>query len=176
MWGRSVTREPDGFGAFVHARRRALLRTAWLLSGDWHLAEDLVQTALVRCYPRWARISADNPDAYVRRVIVSVHASWWRRRWRGETPTATLPDSAGTSDGYAELDQRRLVADALASLPPRQRATVVLRYFEDMTEAQTAAAMGCTVGTVKSQTVKALDRLRASGLFAQDKEISDAGN
>jgi len=170
-----VTRELDGFDAFVLARRRPLLRMAWLLTGDWHLAEDLVQTALLRCYPRWPRISRDNPDAYVRRAIVRVHASWWRRRWRSETPTAVLPDHAGISDGLDETDLRCSVAEVLATLPLRQRTTVVLRYFADMTEAQTAEAMGCTVGTVKSQNVKALARLRASGLLAADtKEISDA--
>lgn len=172
-----MAREADGFDAFVLARRRALLRMAWLLTGDWHLAEDLVQTALLRCYPRWSRISRDNPDAYVRRAMVTVHASWWRRRWRGETPTADLPDRPGIGHDVDVMDLRCSVAAALASLPLRQRMTVVLRYFADMTEAQTAEAMGCTVGTVKSQTVKALDSLRDSGLLAADrKEISDASN
>lgn len=172
-------REPDSFEAFVIGRRRSLLRFAWMLTGDWHLADDLVQTALARCYPRWSRIGEDNPDAYVRKAIVSVHASWWRRRWRGETPTATMPDRPHVDDEIASAELRRTVTAALATLPARQRATVVLRYFEDLTETQTAHVMDCSLGTVKSQTAKALAHLRACGLLINDdspitKEGSDA--
>ena len=172
-------RDPDSFEAFVIGRRRSLLRLAWMLTGDWHLADDLVQTALARSYPHWSRIAHDNPDAYVRKAIVSVHASWWRRRWRGETPTATLPDRAILDDELASAELRSTVAAALATLPARQRATVVLRYFEDLTETQTAYLMGCSLGTVKSQTAKALAHLRGCGLLITDdtpitREGSDA--
>lgn len=151
------------FHDFVVARRRALLRTAWLLTGDWDRAEDLVQTALLRCYPRWGRIAEGDPEAYVRRALARLATSWWRRRWRGEIPTALLPERA-ERDIYAEVDLRSAVLVALAHLPPRQRAAVVLRYLDDLSEAQTAAALGCSVGTVKSQTSAALRKLRAAGL------------
>jgi RNA polymerase sigma-70 factor (sigma-E family) len=157
------------FQDFVLARRRSLLRTAWLLTGDWHTAEDLVQTALVRCYPHWKRVAADNPDAYVRRAIINVHASSWRRRWRGEIPTATVADSATQTDQYADADERRILIAALQALPPRQRATVVLRFFDDLTETDTAMALGCSVGTVKSQTAKALAALRANGVLIDSR-------
>lgn len=160
------------FQAFVLARRRALLRTAWLLTGDWHTAEDLVQTALMRCYPQWPRIASDNPDAYIRKAIVNVHASSWRRRWHGERPTADLPDHPG-SDVYDAADSRRLLVAAIRRLPPRQRAVVVLRYYEDLSEAETAAALGCSVGTVKSQAAKALASLRAGGVELTGTEQPD---
>lgn len=154
----------DGdFEAFVLARRRSLLRTAWLLTGDWERAEDLVQSALLRCYPHWGRIAAGDPDAYVRRALARLATSWWRRRWRGEVPTEVLPERADR-DPYAQVDLRLAVLGALAQLPARQRAAVVLRYLDDLSEAQTAAALDCSVGTVKSQTAAALARLRAAGL------------
>jgi RNA polymerase sigma-70 factor (sigma-E family) len=156
--------EPD-FREFVLARRKPLLRTAWLLTGDWHAAEDLVQTALVRCYPHWRRFAANNPDAYVRRAIVNVYASSWRRRWRGEIPTANLPEISVEPDEYSAVDQRHVVLTALGQLPPRQRATLVLRYYEDLSEAETAVTLGCSVGTVKSQTAKALAQLRTNGVL-----------
>jgi RNA polymerase sigma-70 factor (sigma-E family) len=164
--------EPVAFQEFVLARRRALLRTAWLLTGDWHTAEDLVQTALMRCYPHWQRIASDNPDAYLRKAIVNAHASSWRRRWHGERPTADLPDLPG-SDEYDAADSRRLLIAVLRLLPARQRAVVVLRYYEDLTEADTAAALGCSVGTVKSQAAKALATLRARGIELTDAEQRD---
>jgi RNA polymerase sigma-70 factor (sigma-E family) len=156
--------EPVGFDAFVLARRRSLLRTAWLLTGDWYAAEDLVQNALMRCYPKWRRISKGDPDAYVRRAVFNAHLSGWRRRWRGERPTAIVPDWTSATDEYAELDRRHDVAAALAELPRRQRAVVILRFYEDMTERQVAAALGCSVGTVKSQLARALVTLRANGV------------
>lgn len=161
--------DPVTFQEFVLARRRSLLRSAWLLTGDWHAAEDLVQTALMRCYPHWHRVAADNPDAYVRKAIANAHASLWRRSWRGERPTAELPDTPG-SDEYGGADTRRVLAAALGRLPARQRAAVVLRYYEDLSEADTAAALGCSVGTVKSQTSKALATLRAHGIELSDSE------
>jgi RNA polymerase sigma-70 factor (sigma-E family) len=158
--------EPDGFRDFVAARSRALERTAWLLTGDWHAAEDLVQTALAKAWPRWSSIvRQDAPELYVRRIMVTTHASWWRRRWRGEVATGTVAEDGAVMDIAAEADTRHAVREALATLPPRQRAAVVLRYFDDFTEAQTAEVLGCSVGTVKSQVSKALAKLRVSPLF-----------
>lgn len=152
------------FADYVAARGQALQRTAYLLTGDWGLAEDLVQTALARIYPRWDRIARDNPEAYVRKVLVNTWASWWRRRWRGEVPTDELTETAA-DDPYTHADRRRAVAAALATLPPKQRAVVVLRFHEDMTEVQVAAVLGISVGTVKSQTAKAMAKLRTSDVL-----------
>ena len=158
--GSGVTGEERAvFADFVAVRGQALQRTAFLLTGDWALAEDLVQTALARTYPRWDRIVRDDPEAYVRRVLVNTWASWWRRRWRGEVPTGELPEHPAC-DEYAGSDRRAAVQTALSRLPRRQRAIVVLRYHEDMTETQVAHALGISVGTVKSQTSKALTKLR----------------
>ena len=158
----------EAFEAYVAGRRRALLRAAWLLTGDWHLAEDLVQTALAKAYLAWRRI--DEPDAYVRRVLVTTYVTWWRRRWNGEQPTDELPDTAADA---VDADLRRQVRDVLRTLPRRQRAVVVLRYFEDLTEAETAAALGCSVGTVKSQHARAMARLRTSAGLA---DLAPTGN
>ena len=147
------------FAEFVATRGQALQRTAFLLTNDWALAEDLVQTALARAYPRWNRIQADDPEGYLRRVLVNTWSSWWRRRWRGEVPTETLPEAAGP-DAYASADRKDALRAALARLPRRQRAIVVLRYHEDMSEAQVADALGISAGTVKSQASRALAKLR----------------
>jgi RNA polymerase sigma-70 factor (sigma-E family) len=155
-----ATSERAPFAEFVAVRGQALQRTAFLLTGDWAAAEDLLQTALARAYPRWDRIVRDDPEAYVRRVIVNTWSSWWRRKWRGETPTAELPEREGR-DPYAEADRRDDVRHALARLPQKQRAVVVLRFHEDMSEAQVAELLGVSVGTVKSQASKALAKLRA---------------
>jgi RNA polymerase sigma-70 factor (sigma-E family) len=167
--------EAGDFQDYVLARRRSLLRTAWLLTGDWQTAEDLVQTALMRCYPKWSRIEPGAADAYVRRTMVNLHASAWRRRWRGEVPTRQLPEHAALTDEYAATDERQTLLVALATLTPRQRAAVVLRYFEDLSEADTASALECSVGTVKSQTSKALAALRSNGVLlaaAGDREVT----
>ena len=152
--------ERAAFTDFVRVRGPALQRTAFLLTGDWALAEDLLQTALAKSYLRWDRVEVRDPDAYVRRVLVNTYATWWRRRWRGELPAGELPDLA-IHDGWADVDARNALAAALARLPRRMRAVVVLRFHEDLSEAATAAALGVTVGTVKSQTAKALAKLRA---------------
>jgi len=151
--------ERASFAEFVAVRGQALQRTAYLLTSDWALAEDLVQTALARAYPRWNRIVADDPEAYVRRIVVNTWSSWWRRRWRGEVPTEVLPEHAGTDD-FASSDRQAALRTALDGLPKRQRAIVVLRYHEDMSEAQVAHALGVSVGTVKSQASRALAKLR----------------
>jgi RNA polymerase sigma-70 factor (sigma-E family) len=158
--------EPDGFRDFVEARSSALLRSGWLLTGDWPSAEDLVQTALAAAWPRWASLRRqDAPELYVRKIMVNTFLRWRKRRWNGEIATGTLPEAAANGDVFAQVDARQSLLAALDRLPARQRAVVVLRYFADQTEAQTAAAMGCSVGAVKSHAAKALARLRdAPGL------------
>jgi RNA polymerase sigma-70 factor (sigma-E family) len=151
------------FDAMVDAHARALLRTAYLLTGDAHLAEDLLQTALAKTWTRWRTIrDTERADAYVRRVMATTCTAWWRRRWRAEVPTGVLPDRAGARDESAGVDHRDEMGRALALLTPRQRATVVLRFYEDMAEADVAAALGCSVGTVKSTTSRSLALLRAA--------------
>jgi RNA polymerase sigma-70 factor (sigma-E family) len=169
--------EPDGFREFVASRSRPLLRSAWLLTGDWALAEDLVQTSLATAWQRWGRIvRRDAPELYVRRVMVSTYLSWTRRRWRGELPARELPEVVAAADVMADADLRESVRIELARLPARQRAVLVLRYFDDLTEVATAEILGCSVGTVKSQAFKALARLRESptiGVLLQDRADQD---
>ena len=145
-----------GFADYVAARQAALLRTAYLLTGHRQDAEDLVQVALIKTVPHWARLDGD-PDAYVRRVMVRENISRWRRRrWR-EVVGADLPEPASDPvDGGRRVDLQR----ALADLAPRQRAVVVLRYLEDLSVAETADLLGISQGTVKSQASDALARLR----------------
>ncbi len=161
-------RAPD-FDEFVGARSGALLRTAYLLTHDHALAEDLLQTALAKAWFAWGRVE-DHPEAYVRRILVNTYATWWRRRWNGELATEELPERAApqaTDTVEAGHDLWR----AMERLPRRQRAVVVLRYFEDLTEAQTADVLGCAVGTVKSQASKALAKLRIDpALTTTDEE------
>ncbi len=156
-----MNREAEGFAQFVEMRERALQRTAWLLTGDWALAEDLVQTALARTWPHWARIRRrDDPEIYVRRVLVNTWATWTRRRWRGELAAASVPDSVDPGDFATEVAVRMAVRGALGSLTDRQRAVLVLRVFDDLSEAQVAQVLGCALGTVKSTMAQALARLR----------------
>lgn len=153
------------FEAWVAAREVALLRTAWLLTGDWQQAEDLVQTALLRVWPRWEKVcAAGDPEPYVRTVLVRSFASGRRRSWHRERPSADVPGgpAADGLDALAAVDLRDALLRVLPRLPRGQRAVVVLRYAEDLTERQTADALGISVGTVKSQTNKALARLRAA--------------
>ena len=146
----------EDFEAFVAARYAALLRTAYLLTGDHHDAEDLLQQSLVRAVGAWGRIDGD-PEPYVRTILVRQNVSRWRvRRWR-ELTTDQLPERPA---GGPDPDDRVLLHRALGTLAPRQRVVIVLRYFEDLTEAQTAEALGIAVGTVKSQARDALRRLR----------------
>jgi RNA polymerase sigma-70 factor (sigma-E family) len=150
----------SSFERFVTARSDDLMRVAGLLTRDRGHAEDLVQTALVKAYRRWHRIEGDDPYAYVRRILVTSAASWRRLRATQEIVSLPAHDIAGpdATDGYAEQEQ---MTAALATLPPRMRAVLVLRYAEDLSEAATAAALGCSVHTVKSQTTRGLARLRA---------------
>lgn len=142
------------FEAFVLARRGALLRTAYLLTGDHHDAEDLVQSALIKVVPKWARIK-DGPEPYVRQVLARESVRRWRgRRWR-EVATDVMPEAI-----HHDSTDRTALLEDLRSLSPRQRAVLVLRYFDDLTEADTAAALGISVGTVKSHARDAMVRLR----------------
>jgi RNA polymerase sigma-70 factor (sigma-E family) len=151
------------FDDFVATRSSSLLRTAYLLTHDRALAEDLVQTSLAKAWFAWGRIEG-RPEAYLRRIMVNTYASWWRRRWNGEEATAELPERApGSGHRPAEdvrVDDRTDLWRALARLPKRQRAVVVLRFYEDLSEIETAEIMQCSVGTVKSQASRALARLR----------------
>lgn len=155
------------FRDFVQSRWQQLLRTAYLLTGDHGRAEELLQTALVRTHRRWRQIErTDAPEVYVRRVLVNLHNTWWRRARRREDPTGTVPERAEPgADSFAAYEQRDELWRAVLALPPRMRAVLVLRYFEDLTEAEAARVLDCSVGTVKSQTSRGLDRLRA-GLTA----------
>jgi len=160
------------FDEFVAARSRALLRTAYLLTHDHALAEDLLQTSLAKAWFAWRRIDGE-PEPYVRRILVNTYASWWRRKWNGEQPTDTLPD-AGHPD-RADATEPTDLWTAMERLPRRMRAVVVLRYFEDLTEVQTADLLGCSVGTVKSQTSKALAKLRIDPALASDQPSQAEG-
>ncbi len=149
------------FTELVHASWASLYRTAYLLVGERGLAEDLVQTALAKTYASWGRVrDVSAAPAYARTAVVNTASSWFRRKeWRNERPTEVLPEPDGARDGPDPTDRPALV-DALAQLAPRQRAAVVLRYYEDLTVAETARALDCSEGTVKSQTYDGLARLR----------------
>ena len=154
------------FDSFVATRSNALLRTAYLLTGDHGLAEDLLQTALAKAWRAWGRI--DEPEPYVRKIIVNTYASWWRRRWNGEQPTDAVPETADVTGSSS--DDRADLWSAVSRLPKRQRAVIVLRFYEDLSEAETAAALGIAPGTVKSQTSKALRSLRIDPAVAVDPD------
>jgi len=154
----------EGFREFVLARGRALSRTAYLLTGDHQHAEDLLQQALTRTAVHWPRVvEGGNPEAYVRRCMVNERTSRWRRRRYAEVGGDALAaaEPVAVTDQADSVVRRVALVRALRELPPRQRVTVVLRYFEDLSEAQVAEELGCSIGTVKSQTHAALARLRA---------------
>lgn len=154
-------RDGAGFVEFATGRSAALHRAAYLMVGDAQLAQDLVQEALTKTYVAWPRLrDPRNAEAYCRKAITTTAISWFRRKgWANERPSGDLPESRlpGHDTAVAARDE---LWRALQALPPRQRAALVLRYFEDLTEAQTAEAMGCAVGTVKSQVSAALTKLR----------------
>ena len=151
----------EDFRTYVVGRSPALLRTAYLLTGSRADAEDLLQTALAKTYLSWDRIrDREAVDGYVRRIMVNTQTSWWRRRKVDEDPTDELPEPGGGRDAHADLDLHDALWTALSALPKRQRAMVVLRYYEDLSEAETAHVMGVSVGTVKSTTSRALTKLR----------------
>ncbi len=155
-----MTAQAVDFETFVRTRSGALVRTAYLLTGDAALAHDLVQEALVRTWPHWSRVGSGAPEAYVRTVMTRLQSSWWRRKWRGEIPTERLPERAATGETDADVDGE--LAWALARLPVGQRQVVVLRYAEDRSIEDVAAILGCSTGTVKSQASRGLAALRAA--------------
>ena len=155
-----ATSEAD-YRAYAAARMSALRRTAYLLCGDWHHAEDAVQTVLTKLYVHWERVERKQAlDAYVRTMLVRATLEQRRRVWwRRELSVAALPDTAALPTDATE--ERLALAAALAQMPPRQRAVIVLRFWEDLDIAQTAAVLGCSEGTVKSQTSRGLTTMRS---------------
>ena len=156
-----MSRSEEEFRAFVISRAASLHRTAYLLCGDWHLADDLVQEALAKAFRHWKRVQrADSPDAYVRRILINES----NRRWRARRDLVLRAEEAEpdgvTSDPADEVVDRAELLEALQSLPPRQRATIVLRYLDGLSERETAVVLECSEGTVKSQTSRALTRLK----------------
>lgn len=148
------------FRAFVEQMAGPLHRMAFLLCGDWHLADDLVQESLAKAYSHWAKVQrADNPSAYVRRILINESRRNWRRNPQTDTQLSgadvAVPDLSDRVAGRADLIR------ALQSLPIRQRATVVLRFLEELSERETATVLGCSEGTVKSQTSRALTKLKS---------------
>lgn len=149
----------DDFDAYVTVAWPRLLRSAWLLTGDWHRAEDLVQTVLARAYGRWPRLRDGSPDAYLRTMLATTYLTWWRRKSRNEIPTDPLPDRPDR-ETHSRVDLQDAVRRALAALPRQQRAVLMLRFHADLTEADTARVLNIGVGTVKSYTARAMAVLR----------------
>ncbi|WP_328958899.1 SigE family RNA polymerase sigma factor [Kitasatospora purpeofusca] len=155
-----------GFEGFAATRWRRLVRTAYLLTGDYHEAEDVVQATLAKVFRSWSRISRlEEPDAYVHRALVNNNLSRHRRRRVRQLLVPVLPERAHTS-GHRDVEERSVLLQALAELPPRQRAVVVLRYWEDMSENQVAEVLGCSAGNVKSQASRGLAKLRGHPALA----------
>ncbi|MFC4592233.1 SigE family RNA polymerase sigma factor [Sphaerisporangium corydalis] len=146
------------YADFVATRSDRLLRVAYMLTHDWATAEDLLQESLVKTWFAWPRLS--EPEAYARKVLVTTYVSWRRRRWRHELPSDELPEGVRAGDGSEKSDERDAMWRALGRLPVRQRAVMVLRFYEDLSLAEAADVLGCGIGTVKSQTAKALAKLR----------------
>lgn len=167
-----VDASEESFRQFVSARLPALNRAAWLLTGDAHLAEDLVQAALAKAASRWERIVAGgNPEPYVRRILYTEHVSWWRRRKLSEVLQDDVPEQ---QQAEVDVPLRVTMMDALGRLTPKQRAVLVLRYYEDLSESQAAELLGVSIGTVRSQTRHALNRLRAvAPELAEMVEVSE---
>jgi RNA polymerase sigma-70 factor (sigma-E family) len=163
----------DEFAEFMRGRYAALVRAASLLVGDNATGEDLVQTALTKTAMRWDRLADKTAaEAYTRRIMVRLAARWGRRKWSGELPTAHLPETSGPShaDRVDTVDE---LARALARLPHQQRAVVVLRYYEQLSERETAEALHCSIGTVKSRGSRALEALRANGYLSDPARAED---
>ena len=156
-----MTDRDADFTAYLEARQGRLLRTAYLLTGDQHQAEDLLQTSLAKLYLAWDKVrDRGSVDAYARRIMVIENNSLWRRGWkRREYATDRVPDTDPVHDRYDE-GLGAALWDAVQTLPRKARAVLVLRYYEQLTEAETADVLGISVGTVKSQTSRALATLR----------------
>lgn len=157
-------RDEQEFAEYFARRREAVRRTAYMLCGDWHRADDLAQTAFVAVHRRWQKIRDRAAlDAYVRKTLVRASIDESRRPWRREHTVETMPDEAGNEGGLDErVATRETLLAALTKVPPRQRAVLVLRYFEGLDVRAAAKALGCTEGTVKSQTARGLVALRSA--------------
>ncbi|WP_144120414.1 SigE family RNA polymerase sigma factor [Catellatospora sichuanensis] len=168
-----MAKDVEGFREYTAGRLEKWRRTAYLLSGDWFLADDMVSSALTGLYRHWDRVSRmENPDAYVRTSLLRAMLNERRRPWRRERSLDVLPEQASTEAGADGVADRLAVVALLAELPARRRAVLVLRYFCDLSVEETAAELGCSTGTVKSQTSRALEALRArlqgTGLVAEE--------
>lgn len=160
----------EQFQAFVAASSRSLMRLAYLLTQDRHHAEDLVQSALLRAYRNWGRVGqVERPEAYVHKILVNERRMWWRRRRVDESLRADVPDQP-TRDVAIGVDDRDALWRELGRLPPRTRAVLVLRYWEDYSEGDTANLLGCSTGTVKSHASRGLRQLRAYLVSAEHAE------
>jgi len=157
----------ERFDDLVRHRFPALLRFGYVLTRDWQLAEDLTQTALAKTWFRWNQLrDVDAAEFYVRRLMVSAYGKWWRRKWRGEVPTEQLPEQ-GVGSAMDRVASRDALTRALLTLPPRTRAMLALRFYDDLSEVEVADIVGCSVGNVKSTVSRALARLRADGLLEE---------
>jgi RNA polymerase sigma-70 factor (sigma-E family) len=154
--------EEEAFDAFVRARGEYFLRVAVLLTGSVSDGEDLLQASLVRLYRAWPRldVSASGPDAYLRKVLVNTRRSWWQVRWRRESPVGSIPEAVTPGDFTDRHAVGAVVRSALAVLPRQQRTVLVLRYVEDLPEAQVAALLGVSAGTEKTHAHRGLRALR----------------
>jgi RNA polymerase sigma-70 factor (sigma-E family) len=160
------------FSDFMHGRWSQLVRLGYGLTGDLQLAEDLAQTAFAKAYASWARVRrADDPDAYLRRIVVNANRSRFRKVRVAEVLTETLPDLVSASDGADQQHDRDALLTALLALPYGQRAAVVLRYWLDLTETETALVLGCSVGNVKSQASRGLTKLRTSPVLLEGGSV-----
>ena len=163
MTRRGAQEFDERFTAFVRSRGEHHLRVATLLTGNPAAAEDLVQASLLKLYQAWPRIDTSiEPDAYLRRIIVNTHRSWWRARWRQETPVPEVPEAGAGEDAAERYAVGALVRQALARLPRQQRAVLVLRYCQDLPEAEVASLLGCSPGAVKTHAHRGLRALRES--------------
>jgi RNA polymerase sigma-70 factor (sigma-E family) len=162
----------EEFANFVNGRFTALQRFGYLLTGEWHLAEDLVQSSLTKVWFHRKSLRSGNAlESYTRTVMVNTSTQWWRRKWKGETPTETLPEPTAPSE-FGTVDDRDQLLRALATLPTRTRAALALRYFEDLPDAEIAKIMGCSASTVKSSVSRGLTRLREHHLLADTDSLT----
>jgi RNA polymerase sigma-70 factor (sigma-E family) len=181
--GKAPAEEPseepsdDGFDRFMAERWPRVLRSAYLLTGDRHDAEDLAQAAFERACASWGKVRrAENPDAYLHRVLVNCHRGRYRKRRVPEYSVPAVPDGLRLVGDHADQQgERDVLMAALKELSPGQRAVIVLRFYEDLTEAQAAHVLRCSVGTVKSQTARALARLRRHGPIVELAPSTSAG-
>ena len=159
----------ERFDDLVRYRFSALLRFGYVLTRDWQLAEDLTQTALAKTWFRWDQLrDVDAAEFYVRRLMVSAHSKWWRRKWRGEIPTEEMPQKPAEYGADTAADRvvtREALTRALLTLPPKTRAMLALRFYDDLSEVEVAEVIGCSVGNVKSTVSRALAKLRADGVL-----------